>query len=571
MAEIAIVDKQPSGTDYSRYFDFKFDQYHLSSIRVAKLLKKDIDLDISQLEPYKYVILVGSEAAKVIAKVTSVTENSGHLIDKRYIPLISPAMAAFKPEAGDALKQSVDRIKSILEGSYDVNTDGDWAAIQDEEEAWGYLTNILEGDAKVVALDTETTALYPRDGYILGMSISAELRKGAYIDSDAMSDRNIAAVQDIIDTKQIVMHNAKFDVKFMEYHYGLKFNRKTLHDTLILHYLLDETQGSHGLKTLALKYTKYGDYDKDLEEYKNFYCKQHGILKDEFNYSYIPFDIISKYAAIDTAVTLDIFSKFYPIVSGSFNLNRVYSEIMMPGLFMLIDIEEAGIPLAKDRLLFAQGMLESRITAAKKKLYSYEELQAFEKARGDIFNPNSVVQLRSLLFDYLNLTPTGKKTATGAISTDAEVLEELQNDHPIVGAILEIRKLTKIKNTYIDKLLPQIDRDGRIRTGFMMTSTTSGRLSSSGKFNAQQIVRDDPIVKGCIVARPGYKIVSQDLATAEMYYAATLSGDKALISVFDEGGDFHSAIAKMVFRLPCSVEEVKSLYKDKRQAAKAIN
>jgi DNA polymerase I-like protein with 3'-5' exonuclease and polymerase domains len=96
-------------------------------------------------------------------------------------------------------------------------------------------------------------------------------------------------------------------------------------------------------------------------------------------------------------------------------------------------------------------------------------------------------------------------------------------------------------------------------------------LSSSGKFNAQQIPRDNPIIKGCIRAPAGYKIVSQDLATAEMYYAAVLSGDKNLQQVFSSGGDFHSTIAKMVFNLPCPVEAVKKEYGSMRQSAKAIS
>jgi DNA polymerase I-like protein with 3'-5' exonuclease and polymerase domains len=96
-------------------------------------------------------------------------------------------------------------------------------------------------------------------------------------------------------------------------------------------------------------------------------------------------------------------------------------------------------------------------------------------------------------------------------------------------------------------------------------------LSSSGKFNAQQLPRDNPVVKGSIKAPPGYKIVSQDLVTAEMYVAAVLSGDKNLQDVFITGKDFHSSIAKKVFKLDCLVEDLKKLYKIERQAAKAIS
>jgi DNA polymerase I-like protein with 3'-5' exonuclease and polymerase domains len=182
-----------------------------------------------------------------------------------------------------------------------------------------------------------------------------------------------------------------------------------------------------------------------------------------------------------------------------------------------------------------------------------------------------------LLFDYVGLPPTGKLTGTGAISTDAEVLKELGEQHPIPRLILDIRQKNKLKNTYIDKLLPVIDMDMRVRTGFNLTSTTSGRLSSSGKFNMQQLPRDNPIIKGCVKAPKGYKIVASDLTTAEVYYAAVLSKDKALQQVFinmtkdpDKYPDFHSNIAHMVFGMSCDPADVKKLYPALRQAAKAV-
>jgi DNA polymerase I-like protein with 3'-5' exonuclease and polymerase domains len=215
--------------------------------------------------------------------------------------------------------------------------------------------------------------------------------------------------------------------------------------------------------------------------------------------------------------------------------------------------------------------LDTWIQNSRDEIYKFDEVKRFETDTGKIFNPNSVQQLRTVLFDYVGLTPTGKLTKTGALSTDAEVLEELSEEHPLPAQILKVRQLAKIQSSYVSKILPELDRDGRIRTNFNLIFTTSGRLSSSGKFNAQQIPRDNPIIKGCIVAPPGYKIVSQDLQTGEMYYAAVLSGDKNLQSVFSSGGDFHSSIAKMVFNLPCAVEDVKRLYPNMRQSAKAIS
>jgi DNA polymerase I-like protein with 3'-5' exonuclease and polymerase domains len=203
-------------------------------------------------------------------------------------------------------------------------------------------------------------------------------------------------------------------------------------------------------------------------------------------------------------------------------------------------------------------------------LYENDKIRKFEEVNGKSFNPNSTVQLRSLMFDFLGLNPTGKKTGTGADSTDAEVLNELSSQSTVPGLILDIRQKSKIKNTYLDKIIPQLDRDSRLRTGFNLHGTTSGRLSSSGKLNMQQLPRDNPTVKGCIKASPGHKIVAMDLTTAEVYVAAILAKDTALMEVFKSGGNFHSQIAKRVFRLPCEAGEVAELFPDKRQAAKAV-
>ena len=155
-----------------------------------------------------------------------------------------------------------------------------------------------------------------------------------------------------------------------------------------------------------------------------------------------------------------------------------------------------------------------------------------EAEQGAVFNPASVMQLRKLLFDHVGLTPTGIMTDTGADSTGADALKELSDQHPIAKTLLEIRKISKLLSTYIVKMLLSIDGDGRIRTGFHIHMTTSGRLSSSGKLNLQQLPRDESVIKGCVVAPPGYRVISWDLTTAEIYYAAVLSGDRNMQQVF---------------------------------------
>ena len=299
------------------------------------------------------------------------------------------------------------------------------------------------------------------------------------------------------------------------------------------------------------------------------YRKEKGVLKNDFTWDSIPFEIMKTYAAMDAVVTFQIYEKFVKIKQNK-RLKKVYDEILIPGCRFLTDVQDNGVPFDKLRLIKSQSLMQQQIDDAIEEMYKEPAIRKFEEINGKDFNPNSTVQLRSLLFDFVGLNPTGKKTGTGAHSTDAEVLEELSRQSHIPKLILEIRQKSKIKNTYLDKILPQLDLDSRLRTGFNLHGTTSGRLSSSGKLNMQQLPRDNPIVKGCIKAAPGNKIVAMDLTTAEVYVAAVLAKDTALMDVFRSGGNFHSTIAHKVFKLKCSVEEVAELYSTQRQAAKAV-
>ena len=566
--KIALIDKAPNRTRYSDYFEFEFDHYHMSQVPITKLLKKDVTLRVD-LEPYDFVILVGSEAAKEYAKITSVTNMAGQLVNDKFIAISNPSMLAFKPEGKPDFQRACDKIHKYVSGSAKPEVKGDFCGINDTLEAKRYLREILDNAQGYVAWDTETTALYPRNGYVLGVSLTYTHKQGRYILTDCMDELCIQLLQKIANTFYTVFHNMKFDYKMIKYHLDIDFPRDRVHDTMVMHYCLDETE-AHGLKPLALKYTDYGDYDTPLDEFKREYCNSHGILQDDFTYDLIPYETIADYAAKDTGVTFELFHKFWPLLQKNQKILKVYQDILIPGTLFLMDMEEVGIPVSQERMAAASKYLDYEIERAKEVVYGFEAVKQFERDTGKIFNPNSVMQLRTVLFDYLGLDHTGKKTATGAISTDAEVLGELSDQHPLPAAILKVRQLGKIQNTYISKILPELDRDGRIRTNFNLIFTTSGRLSSSGKFNAQQIPRDDPIIKGCLVAPVGYRIVSQDLRTAEVYYAAVLSGDKNLQAVFSTGGDLHSTIAKMVFNLPCEVEDVKKQYSTMRQAAKAI-
>ena len=573
MDKVAIIETKSNRNGYT--FSFEYDRYQLcSNANINKVLRADVDIDID-IDFYDWIILVGSDALKFYTKETSVTQYTGRLVSEKFISIINPAMIAFNPAMQKIWDDSASSIEKIIEGkttSLDISECVE--GITDTSRALEYIQEAIDyPDVNYIGLDSETSALYPRDGYILGISLSYRANHGVYIDSMCMDDAVVEKLQELFNKKIVVFQNAKFDLKFFEYHFNFEF--PNFQDTMLMHYLLDE-HSPHNLKFLAIRYTVYGDYEKPLVNWKNNFCRANGIKQSDFTYDVIPFDIMYPYASIDAIVTFLLFDIFRSSLSKNKKLKRVYNSLMLPACRMLTDIEQNGIPFDKGRLLAAEKLMDIEIAEAVNKLYKFEEIIAFEKANkglivNDTFNPNSVKQLRSLLFDHIGLKPTGKKTDKKADSTDAEVLKELGLLHPVPKLILEIRQKRKIKNTYLSKIIPELDLDGRLRTGFNQHVTTSGRLSSSGKLNAQQLPRDNPIVKGCIKTKQDFKIVSMDLQTAEMYFAAALSGDLVLMNIFKSKANFHSTVAKEVFNLPCSVEAVAEEFTNERFATKAIN
>ena len=569
--KVALIETKPSKTDFSYEFGgaFDFDQFQLcSDPTIKKVLKRDCDIQIDT-DLYDWVILVGSDSLKYFTKINSVTEYSGKKVEGKFLPVINPAMLAFKPEARNTWESSKENIIAYIRGEVEevVIDDSIAFGIQDTEQANEFIKAAIKDPCGYVALDSETTGLYPRNGHMLGISLSYNGRSGAYIDTDCFDDTTEQLLQQLFHKKTVVFHNAKFDMAFFEYHFNFEF--PSFEDTMLLHYLIDENPGGHGLKQLSLKYTPYGDYEKPMYDWIDQYRKEHGILKGDFQWQSIPFDVMKTYAAMDAVCTFLIYEKFVKIKQNK-KLAWVYDNILIPGCRFLTDTQDNGVPFDKMRLLKSQSLMQEDIDEAIRTLYENPKIRRFEELNGGEFNPNSTVQLRKLLFDMLGLAPTGKKTGTGADSTDAEVLKALAEQSEVPGLILDIRQKSKIKNTYLDKIIPQLDRDSRLRTNFNLHGTTSGRLSSSGKLNMQQLPRDNPIVKGCIKAAPGHKIVAMDLTTAEVYVAAKLAEDEALMNVFRSGGNFHSTIAKTVFKLPCEVEDVAELYTTQRQAAKAV-
>jgi len=238
MKKVALIDKAPNRTKYSEYFNFDFDHYHMSDVPITKLLKKDVTLQFNA-EPYDLVILVGAEAAKEYAKVTSVTNYAGQLVNEKFVCITNPAMLAFKPEGKPDFQRAVDKILKYYNDSIVAPSSGDFSGIDNTDQAKAYLKEILANAQGYVAWDTETTSLYPRDGYVLGVSLTYKAKQGRYVLTDCMDEECIDLLQQIANKFYTIFHNMKFDYKMISYHLGINFPRDRVHDTMVMHYVLD--------------------------------------------------------------------------------------------------------------------------------------------------------------------------------------------------------------------------------------------------------------------------------------------------------------------------------------------
>ena len=239
-------------------------------------------------------------------------------------------------------------------------------------------------------------------------------------------------------------------------------------------------------------------------------------------------------------------------------LLRVYEDIERPLVGVLARMESAGITV--DASLLAQESKELGVEVER----LVEEAHA---AAGHPFNLSSPKQLAQILFAEQGL-PVVKKTASGTPSTDEEVLSELALNYPLPKIILEHRRLTKLKSTYLDKLPTLIDRDGRIHTTFGQAVAVTGRLSSMDP-NLQNIPTRTPEgrrIRTAFTARRGWSVIDADYSQVELRIMAHLSQDAGLLSAFSRGEDIHRSTAAEVFHTPLD-----QVTPDQRRMAKVIN
>lgn len=412
--------------------------------------------------------------------------------------------------------------------------------------------------AALVATDTETDSLDAMRARLVGISLAVEPGKAAYIPlahqgpgapTQLPMDKVLARLKPWLENPQAhkVGQHIKYDTHVWANH-GVHVKGYT-HDTMLQSYVL-EAHKPHNLESLAQRHLgRQGLSYEDL-------C---GKGANQIPFAQVDVERATQYSGEDSEMTLQVHQTLWPQLQADAKLQYVYEYIEMPTSAILGRIERHGVLIDVARLAQQSRELAERMVDL--------EHQAHELA-GQPFNMGSPKQIGEILFGKLGL-PVKKKTASGAPSTDEEVLQELAADYPLPAKILEYRGLSKLKSTYTDKLPLMVNpQTARVHTNYAQAVAVTGRLASNEP-NLQNIPIRTPEgrrVREAFIAPPGHRLVSCDYSQIELRIMAHISADPGMTRAFAQGEDVHRATASEVFGI-----EASQVTSEQRRYAKTIN
>ncbi len=412
---------------------------------------------------------------------------------------------------------------------------------------------------KLVAFDTETTSINYIEAQLVGFSFAIDEGEAAYLPfghdyPDAPEqlgiDQVLALFKPILEDPEIkkIGQHLKYDKNVLANYdinlLGIGF------DTMLESYIFNSTAGRHDMDSLAERYLNY--QTTHFEEIAGKGAKQ-------ITFNQVPMENAAHYAAEDADITLRLHQKLWPELEKIEPLKNLLLDVEIPLASVLSKMEQTGVLIESQLLRQQSSQLAVQILDIEKQVH---------ELAGEPFNLGSTKQLQHILYEKMGL-PVLKKTPKGAPSTSEEVLQDLASDYELPKLLMAYRGLTKLKNTYTDKLPTMVNqRTGRLHTSYHQAVAATGRLSSTDP-NLQNIpirTEEGRRVRQAFVAPEGYKIVAADYSQIELRIMAHLSSDEGLLNAFSQGLDIHKATAAEVFGVP--LEEV-SL--DQRRSAKAIN
>ncbi len=427
----------------------------------------------------------------------------------------------------------------------------------------------------IVAVDTETTSLDPLRAQLVGVSLSLAEGKACYIplahraaggqgsldlagaadSGNSEAIRQIPLAQAISRLKPLledpsvlkVGHNIKYDMHVLARH-GIQVT--PVDDSMVLSYVLDGGLHGHGMDELA----------EQLLGYKTItFTDVAGTGKNQITFDYVPLDKALDYAAEDADITGRLFRNLRPRLLAD-RMVAVHETLERPLIAVLERMEQHGIKADASALRALSVDFNARMGDLADAIY---------KLAGHEFNIGSPKQLGEVLFDEMGIGG-GKKGKTGAYATGADVLEDLAaQGHDLPARVLDWRQLAKLKSTYTDALVEQINPEtGRIHTSYAQTVASTGRLSSNDP-NLQNIpIRSDEgrKIRRAFVADDGHVLLSADYSQIELRLLAHVAGIDSLKEAFRQGHDIHAMTASQVFGVP--IEGMDPMI---RRKAKAIN
>ena len=407
-----------------------------------------------------------------------------------------------------------------------------------------------------VAIDTETDSLNAIQANLIGFSLATDINEACYIpikhdnaDEQIHIDDAIDFLKSINEDPSIlkIFHNKKYDALVLD-KYNIKVN--SYDDTMLISYSLGSGGTRHSLDFLAKKYMSHSAISfKEIA----------GSGKNQKSFNEININEASIYAAEDADITFRLWKILRPRLMSE-KISSVYETIERPLAKVIMDMEKNGVCIDEKILKDLSIKFENDIKKIEK--------ECFEIV-GNEFNLGSPKQIGEILFDKLKIKG-GKKTPSGAWSTDAETLNFLASSGNILPRLLlEWRGLSKLKSTYTDALPNFINKNTkRIHTSYSMSSTSTGRLSSSDP-NLQNIPiknEEGKMIRSAFIAEDGYSLISADYSQIELRIIAHISDDNNLKNAFKNDIDIHSLTASEVFGVP-----IEDMSQDIRRKAKAIN
>jgi DNA polymerase-1 len=452
--------------------------------------------------------------------------------------------------------------------------DADYELVQDEDalKAWVAAAE-KEG---VVAFDTETSSLDSMQADLVGLSLSIKGGSACYVplahvapggEADGELDLGGDAAPQAVAPKQIdfetaigllkpmledpgvlkVGQNIKYDMQVMA-RYGVEVS--PVDDTMVLSYVLEAGLHGHGLDELAVLHLGHTNIK---------YSEVAGTGKKQIGFAEVPLEAALDYAAEDAEVTGRLYRQLKPRIATE-HMATVYETLERALVPVLSNMERRGISIDATFLKDLSGDLEKRAADIAAEIH---------KLAGREFNIGSPKQLGEILFDEMGIQG-GKKTKTGAYGTGADVLEALAvQGHDLPRRVLDWRQLTKLRSTYTDALVAQINPDTkRVHTSYAQAIASTGRLSSTDP-NLQNIpirTEEGRKIRQAFIADKGNVLLSADYSQIELRLLAHVAGIETLVQAFRDGQDIHAMTASEVFGIP-----VEGMESSVRSRAKAIN